>query len=61
MGFAVESIAAASISMSLSQVQRDVSLALMKKSMDNTEAQATSLVQDMLQAIPSPYSFDVYA
>jgi len=62
MSFGMESIALASIDMSLSRVQNDVSLSLMKKTMDNAEAQATSLISDMLQAVPpSPYTFDVLA
>lgn len=62
MGFGVEGIAAASISNSLAQVQSSVNLSLMKKTMDNTEAQATSLIQDMLQgSVPSQYNFDVMA
>ena len=62
MSFGTESIALASMSMSLQQVQSDVSLSLMKKTMDNAEAQATSLIRDMLQAVPPPqYTFDVLA
>lgn len=62
MGFGMEGIAAASVNMSLAKVQNSVSLSLMKKTMDSTEEQATSLINDMLQAVAPPqYSFDVLA
>lgn len=55
-------IAAISIDMSLAKVQNSVSLSLMDKTMENCEAQAASLINDMLQAAPPPqYSFDVWA
>ena len=62
MSFGIESIAAASMDMSLARVQSDVSVSLVKKTMDNAEAQATSLIQDMLQGVAPPqYTFDVWA
>ena len=62
MSFGTQSIAAASIGMSLAQVQSGVSVSLLKKTMDSTEAQAVSLVQDMLSGVaPAQYSFDVWA
>lgn len=62
MSFGTESIAAASMDMSLARVQSSLSVSLMKKTMDNTEAQATSLIQGMLQGTaPAQYSFDVWA
>lgn len=62
MSFGMESIAAASTGMSFAQVQGNVSVALLKKTMDNTEAQATSLIQDMLKgSAPAQYTFDVWA
>ncbi|MCI8284810.1 MAG: putative motility protein [Firmicutes bacterium] len=48
------SIAAASVSMSQAKVQTSVNIALMKKSMDQQEAMAVSLVQDMMESIPAP-------
>lgn len=61
MSFGIDSIVTASMDMSLARVQTEVSTSLMKKTMDNAEAQATSLIQDMLQGVPSQYTFDVWA
>ena len=58
----MESIAAASMSMSQLQFQTAYDTAVMKKSMDVMKGQAESLINDMLAAVPAPsqYGFDVY-
>ena len=62
MSFGTQSIAAASTGISFAKVQSEVSVSLLKKTMDSTEAQATSLVQDMLRGVaPAQYNFDVWA
>ena len=49
--------------MQTAQIQSAYSTALMKRTMDDTESQAISLIQDMVACIPAPaqYAFDVYA
>ena len=49
--------------MQTAQIQSAYSTALMKRTMDDTESQAISLIQDMVASIPAPaqYAFDVYA
>lgn len=62
MSFGMEAIAMASTEMSMNRLQTDVTLSLAKKTMDNAEAQAVSLINDMLQAVPpSPYTIDILA
>lgn len=58
----MDSIAAASMSLSQAQFASAYDTAIMKKSMDSMESQAVSLIQDMLAAVPAPsqYGFDVY-
>ncbi len=58
----MESIAAASMSMSQAQLATAYDTAIMKKSMDSMESQAETLINDMLAAVPAPsqYGFDVY-
>jgi len=58
----MDSIAAASMSLSQAQFASAYDTAIMKKSMDSMESQAASLIQDMLAAVPAPsqYGFDVY-
>ena len=57
----MESIAAASMSMSNMQLQTAYDMAVLKKSMAGMESQAEALI-DMMEAVPapSPYGFDVY-
>lgn len=61
----MESIAAASMSMSQMQFANAYDMAILKKSMESMESQAETLINDMLAAVPSPapspYGFDVYA
>ena len=61
----MESIAAASMSMSQAQFASAYDMAIMKKSMNAQEQQAETLINDMLAGvpmnIPSQYGFDVYA
>lgn len=49
--------------MQTAQLQGAYSTALMKRSMDDAESQAISLINEMMNAVPAPaqYSFDVYA
>lgn len=49
--------------MQTAQLQGAYSTALMKRSMDDAESQAMSLINEMMNAVPAPaqYSFDVYA
>lgn len=49
--------------MQTAQLQGAYSTALMKRSMDDMESQAMSLINEMMNAVPAPaqYSFDVYA
>lgn len=58
----MESIAAASMSMSQAQLATAYDMAVLKKSMTSMETQAEALIQDMLAAVPAPsqYNFDVY-
>lgn len=60
----MESIAAASMSMSQAQFESSYELAVMKKSMNAQEQQAEALINDMLAGvpmnIPSQHGFDVY-
>lgn len=60
----MESIAAASMSMSQAQFESAYDIAVMKKSMNMQEQQAETLINEMLAAVPvqapSQYGFDVY-
>ena len=58
----MESIAAASMSMSQMQFANAYDMAILKKSMESMETQAETLINDMLAAVPAPsqYGFDVY-
>ena len=58
----MESIAAASMSMSQMEFANAYDMAILKKSMESMEAQAETLINDMLPAVPAPsqYGFDVY-
>lgn len=58
----MESIAAASMSMSQMEFANAYDMAIQKKSMESMEAQAETLINDMLAAVPAPsqYGFDVY-
>ena len=60
----MESIAAASMSMSQAQFEQAYDIAVMKKSLTSQEQQADALINDMLAGvpmnIPSQYGFDVY-
>lgn len=58
----MDSIAAASMSMSEARFAAAYDTAIMKKSMDSMESQAETLINDMLAAVPAPsqYGFDVY-
>lgn len=58
----MESIAAASMSMSQMQFQTAYDTAMVKKSMESMESQAETLINEMLAAVPAPsqYGFDVY-
>lgn len=62
MGFGVDGIVSASMSMSQERLSVAYGTALMKKSMDTMEGQAMSLINDMMGAVaaPSEYNFDVY-
>lgn len=57
----MESIAAASMSMSQMEFENAYDMAILKKSMVSMESQAEALIQDMLAAVPTPgqYGFDV--
>lgn len=57
----MESIAAASMSMSQMEFESAYDLAILKKSMVSMESQAEALINDMLAAVPAPgqYGFDV--
>ena len=58
----MESIAAASMSMSQMQFANAYDMAILKQSMESMETQAETLINDMLAAVPAPsqYGFDVY-
>ena len=49
--------------MQTAQIQGAYSTALMKRSMEDAESQALSLINDMVASGPAPaqYSFDVWA
>lgn len=49
--------------MQTAQIQSAYSTALMKRTMDDAESQAVSLINDMIAFVPAPaqYSFDVRA
>ena len=49
--------------MQTAQIQSAYSTSLMKRTMDDAESQAISLIQDMVNSVPAPaqYAFDVYA
>lgn len=49
--------------MQTAQIQSAYSTALMKRSMDDVESQALSLINDMVASVPAPaqYTFDVRA
>lgn len=49
----INSIAAASVSMSAMQLESACNMALLKKSMDGMEQQALSLIEDMAQSVPA--------
>ena len=55
----MDSIAAASMSMSEPQFASAYDTAIMKKSMDSMEMQAETLINDMLAAVPTPGQFGV--
>ncbi len=54
------SVAATSIENSLAQVQQDVSISLLKKTMDSQESQATQLIQQMAPPPSFGHKLDVY-
>ena len=58
----MESIAAASMSMSQLEFANAYDMAIMKKSMNMMEEQAETLINEMLSSLPTPsqYGFDVY-
>ena len=58
----MESIAAASMSISEMEFANAYDMALLKKSMESMESQAETLINEMLAAVPAPgqYGFDVY-
>ena len=60
MGF-MNSIAAASMTMSEARVNMAYDTAMVKKSMDAMEEQAAAMIDMIQSAAPSPYKFDVYA
>lgn len=49
--------------MQMAQMQSLYSNALLKRSMDDAENQALSLISDMMEAVPAPaqYNFDTWA
>lgn len=49
--------------MQTAQLQSAYSTALMKRSMDDVESHAISLIDKMIESVPAPsqYSFDVWA
>lgn len=49
--------------MQTAQIQSAYSTTLMKRTMDDAESQAVSLINDMIASVPAPaqYSFDVRA
>ena len=49
--------------MQTAQIQSAYSTSLMKRTMDDVESQAISLIQDMVASVPAPaqYAFDVRA
>lgn len=57
----MESIAAASMSMSQMEFENAYDMAILKKSMVSMESQAEALINDMLAAVPAPgqHGFDV--
>ncbi|MBD5149292.1 MAG: putative motility protein, partial [Oscillibacter sp.] len=57
----MESIAAASMSISEMEFANAYDMALLKKSMESMESQAETLINEMLAAVPAPgqYGFDV--
>lgn len=61
----MNSIASASMGMSQAQLENAYGTSLMKRSMNDQEQQAETLINDMLAGVPvnvpSQYSFDVYA
>lgn len=63
MGFGVDGIVTASMSMSQERLNVAYGTALMKKSMDTMEDQVMSLIDGMMGAVqpPSEYNFDVRA
>ena len=59
----MESIAAASMSMSQMEFENAYDIAVMKKAMNMEAQQAEALINEMLEGvpnIPSQYGFDVY-
>ena len=59
----VIAVVEAIMGMQTAQIQGAYSTALMKRTMDDAESQAISLIQDMVASVPAPaqYAFDVYA
>ncbi|MCI8304513.1 MAG: hypothetical protein HFF52_07785 [Lawsonibacter sp.] len=49
--------------MQMAQLQTNYSYGLLKRSMNDAESQALSLINDMVAAVPAPaqYGFDVLA
>lgn len=49
--------------MQMAQLQTNYSYGLLKRSMDDAESQAISLINDMVAAVPAPaqYGFDTWA
>lgn len=59
----IDSIAAASMSMSAAKLQMDVSTSLTKKVMDSQEQQAAQLLEQFAAAVPPPsgHKIDILA
>lgn len=59
----VIAVVEAIIGMQTAQIRSAYSIALMKRTMDDAESQAISLIQDMVTSVPAPaqYAFDVRA
>ena len=58
----MDSIAAASMSMSQMEFANAYDMALLKQSMETMESQAETLINEMLAAVPTPgqYGFDTF-
>ena len=59
----VTAVVEAVMGMQTAQIQSAYSTALMKRTMDDAESQALSLINDMVASVPAPaqYTFDVRA